>query len=80
MSINKRFKNTMTSRSSLKKKKFYEFEELSDEVIEEAKNHSFENPLYVRGKMTDWLVYTNEEGVFVAKLVLAFSSFVLVKD
>ncbi len=49
----------MVSRSSIKKCKEYDFtaDGITAEVIEKAKENTYDKPLYVRGKMCDFKLY-----------------------
>jgi len=57
-----KFKGTMRSRSTIKKAKEYDFTKdgITEEVIERAKKHTYEKPLFIKGKFVDFKLYWKE--------------------
>lgn len=68
------FKPSIKSNTTLKKKKTYTFGDIPDEIMSKAHDYSYEEPLFFKGKFSDYLLYEYEGTLFV-KMFLSFQTF-----
>lgn len=56
-----KFKISLRRRTTIKKKKFYEFIEFSDEEILKGREHTFDNPLFLYKNFEYFALYRDKE-------------------
>ena len=73
-----KFIPSMKSRATIRKQKEYDFTKdgITAQHIEEAKKHTYEKPLFIKGKLCDFKMYQHDKEV---RLVMfhSYDSFIL---
>lgn len=75
------FEHSLTSKSTIKKMKSYNFEEdgITDDVIKKAQKHTPDNPLFISGRFCDFKIFKSE-GKIRLYMFHSFDSFVEIKE
>ena len=69
------FTRTLTSRATIKKQKYYEFD-FTDEDIEKGRKATYDNPHFVKGeKSTIWFALYTYQGKLTAKMFHSYDKF-----
>lgn len=70
----RKFRASLLSNSTLKKKKEYDFEDIPEHIFTKAKKHTYKNPLFFKGKFCDYSLYYHSKELYV-KMFLKFQTF-----
>lgn len=63
-----KFKRTMNSKATIKKRKEYEFKDISEKDFKEGRKRKFKNQLFVDGKFNYYLIYSEKKKLIVTLL------------